>query len=401
MRRSALTRMLIATLLAVALSLEARIALSAYLLRKPSIDAVLRAAKLTPADEEIYLRLADLDPSQRGRYLRGSAELNPSDARPWLEQGFIAEAEGNQDQAELDLHQAAKLDVRSRTAWALANFYFRQNNMPGFFLWAGRYRRYADGDATGLFRLDWSRNPQAAALLSDFHPLTCKELEAMASFVEGHAGPIDLAQVEQQLASCGNNQAVSVVMDGVSHMLMADQPGTALQTWNSLHKNTAFHYAALDPATERILTNADFANELEGSGFDWRVNQTPGIRVRRLPGQHSLEFSLDGSEPEVSTLLYQPVILMTGVTYQLHCRVQSEEGHEKGFRWRLVELSTGKTLDSGPGGAPTWQDGSLSWNFLAPASTRTLVLAFTYIRPVGEIKTEGKVTLSDITLHAE
>ena len=134
------------------------------------------------------------------RYLRRSAELNPSDARPWLEQGFIAEAEDNRDQAELDLHQAAKLDVRSSPAWALANFYFRQNNMPGFFLWAGRYRKYADGNATGLFRLDWSRNPQATALLRDFHPLTCKELEAMASFVEVHAGPADLAQVEQQLA---------------------------------------------------------------------------------------------------------------------------------------------------------------------------------------------------------
>jgi hypothetical protein len=393
--------MLIAALLAVALSLEVRLALSAYLLRKPSIDAALRAATLTPADEQIYLRLADLDPDRRVRYLRRSAELNPSDARPWLEQGFIAEAKDNRDQAELDLHQAAKLDVRSSPAWALANFYFRQNNMPGFFLWAGRYREYVDGDATGLFRLDWSRNPQATALLRDFHPLTCKELEAMASFVEVHAGPADLAQVEQQLALCGNNQAVSLVMGGVSRLLMADRPSTALEIWNSLRHNAAFHYAALDPAAGRILTNADFANEPGGSGFDWRFNQTPGIRVRRPPEEHSLEFLFDGSEPEVSTLLFQPVILMTGNRYQLHCRVQTEEGHEKGFHWRLVELSTGKTLDSGLEDAPTWQDGSLSWNFLAPASSRTLVLAFTYIRPVGEIKTEGKVTLSDITLHAE
>jgi hypothetical protein len=401
MRRSKLTGIVVIGLLSVAISLEVRIALSAYLMRIPSVDMALRAARLTPANEEIYLRLADLDPGHRGLYLRKAAEVNPSDARPWLDQAFMAEADNNGTQAELDLNQAAKLDVRSRTAWALADFYFRQNNMQGFYSWGRRYRRYADGNATGLFRLDWSRNPTAAALLKDFSPLTCKELEAMASFVESHATPSDVAQVEQQLASCANQQAVNAVMNGVSRLLMADHPSAALQTWNGLRRNAAFQYADLDPTRGRILTNADFANQLQGSGFDWRINQTPGIRVRRVAEEHSLEFSLDGSEPEVSTLLFQPVILIAGSTYRLQCRVQSEEGNEDGFHWRLVELSTGRTLESGLEGASSQQNGVLSWTFLAPASPRTLVLAFTYARPKGDIKSEGTVRLSDITLRAE
>jgi tetratricopeptide (TPR) repeat protein len=401
MRRSALLGLLIATLLAVAISLEVRMAMSAFVLRRPSVNAALRAARLTPANEDIYLQLSDLDPGWRGLYLHKAAELNPSDARPWLELGVMAEANNNRDQAELDLNQAAKLDVRSKTAWALADFYFRQNNIQEFYFWGSRYRKYADGNVTGLYRLDWSRNPQTAALLRDFSPLSCRELAAMANFVESHAAAADdLAQVEQQLALCADKQAVTGVMDGVTHLLMADQPETALQTWNSLHRNAAFHYAGLDPAAGRILTNADFAQQLEGSGFDWRINQTPGIHVRRVPEERSLEFTLDGSEPDASTLLFQPVILVAGTTYQLDCKVQSEEGDENGFHWRLVELSSGKTLESGQDSASR-QNGSLSWTFLAPVSPRTLVLAFTYIRPKGEIRSEGKVRLSDITLRAE
>jgi hypothetical protein len=93
-------------------------------LRNPSRDAAVRAARVTPADEDIYLQLADLDPADRGLYLRKAAELNPHYPRPWLDRGFIAEVNNDPNEAGLDFEKAARLDRRTAPAWALTNLYF-------------------------------------------------------------------------------------------------------------------------------------------------------------------------------------------------------------------------------------------------------------------------------------
>jgi hypothetical protein len=77
-----------------------------------------------------------------------------------------------------------------------------------------------------------------------------------------------------------------------------------------------------------------------------------------------------------------------------------EASNERGFSWRLVELSTGKTLESGAGEASSRHKELLSWIFQTPSSSRTLVLAFTYARPAGEVRKAGKVELSDLMLYA-
>jgi hypothetical protein len=389
--------LLVACGLIAAASFELRLMASAFLLRHPGIDSALEAARLTPADEHIYLQLADLDPNHRAVYLRKASALNPRDARPWLDRGFIAEANGDADEAGVDFREAARLDRRVAPAWALANFYFRQGNMSGFYSWGYKYRALAGGNAVGLYRLAWNRDPQVSNLMKAFNPLTCKELEGMAFFLAGHAPPADLAQVDQLLSACPGEEAANVVMSDVSRLLMTDHPDIALRLWTSM-KHESLPSGSLTPPAGQILTNGEFANRSDTLGFNWTMNQTPGIRVRTLSQPHSVEFFFDGSEPEVSTLLFQPVVLAAGNTYRLDCRVDSETQHETGFSWRLVELSTGKTLENGAGNVTNRQSNSLSWAFQAPRTARTLVLAFTYVRPAGETKKYGKVLLSDITL---
>ena len=186
--------LLIAAALTVAVSFEVRLAISTYLLRNPGIEAALHAARFTPGDEEIFLRLADLDLNHRVEYLRKASELNTYDARPWLERGLIAEVDHDPNEGGLDLREAARLDGRAAPAWALANFYFRQGDMKAFYFWGNQYRRVADGNAMGLYRLVWSRDPRVATLLKDFSPMTCKELAAMDGFLVNYAEPSDITR---------------------------------------------------------------------------------------------------------------------------------------------------------------------------------------------------------------
>jgi hypothetical protein len=392
-----LKQFVIAATLTAAVLVELRVAISACLLRVHTTEAALRAVRFTPADEAAYLQLANLDPSRRDMYLRKASEVNPRDPGPWLDRGFMAEVNDNANEAEQDFREAASLDLRSAPSWALTNFYFRHNDMANFYLWSDRYRKFARDHAAGLFRLEWSRTPDAAALLKHSSPLTCDELEGMATFLASRAAPSDVEQVDGLLVSCPGREAAGTVMAGVSQLLTNDHPQEAMLVWNGLHRNGAFHVAELNPVTGPILTNAEFSNQLDELGFNWHVNRTPGVDVRSHPQQRSATFSFDGSEPEAAILLFQPIVLIAGTTYRLNCRVESEGNDESGFGWRIVELSTGKTLDSSPG-VSAEKKNPLTWTFQGPDSPRTLALAFTYVRPLGEVRNSGKVVLSDITL---
>jgi hypothetical protein len=199
------------------------------------------------------------------------------------------------------------------------------------------------------------------------------------------APPADLVRVDQLLTSCPDKEAVSLVTREVSRLLMSNRPDAALRVWASLqHYN--FHNADFSTTARQILTKVDFSNPLDGPGFNWHINQTPGIQVRRLTQRHSVEFSFDGSEPEVSILFFQPVVLVTGTSYRIKSRVHSETNDESGFSWRLVELSAGKTPETGAGNTTSRLNDSLSWTFQAPSTPKTLVVAFTYVRPASNLR---------------
>jgi hypothetical protein len=382
-----------------AIFVELRIALATVFLKQHTVSGTLRAASLTPANEDVYLQLADLGQASRNSNLRAAAARNPHDAQPWMDLGLMAEMRNDPAEAEYDFKQAAQLDVRMEPSWMLANLYFLQGNSARFHYWGNRYRTFAAGNTSGLFRMEWNRNHSVPALLESFGTLNCRELTNLASFLDTQAAASDVVAVDRQLLSCRDADGTKAVMTDISRLLLADKPAQALDLWNKLSRNVSFPYTPLDPVADRVLTNADFSKPLDDAGFDWRVNQTAGIRVRRLVGTSSLELDFDGDEPAVSTLLFEPVVLAQGSVYRLSCNVDGDESNTSGFGWRLVELSSGSTLASGLGDVSNRHGATISWEFQAPPSSKTMVIAFTYARPAGEARAMGKVLLSDLKLE--
>ena len=85
--------------------------------------------------------------------LRAAVSLNPRLASAWIQLGLDAEADGNPQEAETDLLQAARVDRLYLPAWTLANFYFRRGDAAKFWPWAERAARLTYDDYRPLLRL--------------------------------------------------------------------------------------------------------------------------------------------------------------------------------------------------------------------------------------------------------
>jgi len=85
--------------------------------------------------------------------LRAAVRSNPRLAPAWIQLGLDAEADGNLQEAEMDLLQAARVDHLYLPAWTLANFYFRRGDEDNFWPWARRATRLTFDDYRPLLRL--------------------------------------------------------------------------------------------------------------------------------------------------------------------------------------------------------------------------------------------------------
>lgn len=106
--------------------------------------------------------------------LRVALSLNPRMSSAWIHLGLDAEAEGNLEEAETDLLQAARVDALYLPSWTLANFYFRRGDAHKFWPWAERAARLTFDDYRPLLRLADGFNaspPQVARRLGGGAPL--------------------------------------------------------------------------------------------------------------------------------------------------------------------------------------------------------------------------------------
>lgn len=85
--------------------------------------------------------------------LHAAVSLNPRLSSAWIQLGLNAEADGNLQEAETDLLQAARVDRLYLPAWTLANFYFRRGDTAKFWPWAERAARLTFDDYRPLLRL--------------------------------------------------------------------------------------------------------------------------------------------------------------------------------------------------------------------------------------------------------
>src|SRR5579859_7881813 len=108
-----------------------------FYFRKDTASDIRTAIHLTPDGWPYYMRLAQFDRDHATVLLQRSLELNPYNALADIELSLRYEAQGDFGRAERLLLAAYNIDRTYLPRWSLANYYFRRDNMPAFWHWAG------------------------------------------------------------------------------------------------------------------------------------------------------------------------------------------------------------------------------------------------------------------------
>ena len=107
-----------------------------YLFKKDTEASVRAAIRLVPDSWSYYMRLSEFDRAHAHDLLTTSLRLNPYNAQADIELGLQYEADGDFVRAEKQLLEAYDVDHTYMPRWSLANYYFRRDNMPEFWIWA-------------------------------------------------------------------------------------------------------------------------------------------------------------------------------------------------------------------------------------------------------------------------
>jgi|GEM_PF-6940978 len=263
------------------------------------------------------------------------------------------EVAGDEAAAEATLLDAARLDRRYATAWALANFYARQNRRTELDRWLHRAIDMSYGDRAALFAFaEEAQLPRARDRLAAAEPHLaaqhCERLIAAARYPE------------------------------------------ALETWTRSH------------GSKPLLVNADLAAAPTGTGFDWRLGAVPGLSAGALtspghPGQIEARFS--GDQADSGEILSQYLSLAPATRYRLSFDYRTSDlAPPTGLRWivestadRSNALARARELEV----SPSWTRVSLDFTASSPFTR----LALTWKRTLGAPRLAGLLAIRNLSLE--
>ncbi|HLK69615.1 MAG TPA: hypothetical protein VKU19_39570 [Bryobacteraceae bacterium] len=375
-----------------------RISASEYFAAQGTDESLSRAVEIWPHRADYYRHLAVLQPDQAAEWLAKAGELNPWDAHTLMRAGLQAETDGDYGNAERLLLHAAEIDRTYEPRWTLCNYYFRRNDQDKFWHWARAAAANSPEDLTSLFDLCWRLRPEAKALVAEVVPPSCGPRRQFFEYLAGAELQKDTLPLADQLLTCPDSRTRADLSRYTEWLFFHGMAGDAWNIWKRLELANQLPFPASSPGTEQLIANSDFQASPSREGFDWHADQLQGVLLSTTPGVKALRLSFDGTEPEAATVLYHPLLLHTGVTYELSydAAAPGREELAPGFQWRLVDISdVTKRL---PGNAPlAGPAGNRKWRFSGTAAS-SLVLALEYERPEGLPRFRGTLELRHVSV---
>ena len=365
-------------MLAAGVFVAVRYAYADSLYRRATAESVARAAALRPDKAEYQASLPRM------------LELNPYLTRARIALAAEQEVNGAIPAAEETLLEGTRRDRQYLPAWAMANFYFR-NQPERFWPWARTAAGMAYGDMSPLFDLCLHTDADAQTVLDRVvagRRFAEREylvyLIKLDRLTDAHVAALRIART----AGRPDREAL---LNYVERSLAAGRSVPALEIWNELCVRRLVPYRAATPGT---LVNGDFRQPMLSRGFDWVERQAAGVLMSRMPETGpGLEIALSGNQPERCEILAHYVPVAPRKAYVLR------------FQYRTAELpkDTGVIWSVDPrqefplAAAADWAQGQ--WRFETSRDAARLVLA--YRRAPGTTRQEGTVYLRRVELQEE
>ncbi|MGH9718763.1 MAG: hypothetical protein ACRD8O_01000, partial [Bryobacteraceae bacterium] len=370
-----------------------------FLLAFLSWQAVRRApgGAILPHNANYHFRLA-ANNTQPIAHLQRALALNPRLTSAWIALGLQQETDGDPAGAEHSLLRAAAIDKTFAPAWALANFYLRQNRMAEFWTWAGTaaHVRYAGLD--GLFALCWRAAQDPAEILNvlpDRLPVRRQYLAFLAR--QGRLDVIEDLAVDT--ATRGDATDAGALVELCERLLASGRHRAAVRLWNAMAQGGVIVYEAVDPS--RILINGALDHRPLGKAFDWRPYNGAAVSWNWRPSEVSV--ALSGKQPDVVELASQSVMLAAGVAYRFAFEFRTDQVQpESGVRWTLMNPRTGADLIpdgrlAGGGSSGQWKREAITVPPPLEGGLHRLVLL--HRRASGSVRTQGTVFLRALVLE--
>jgi len=318
-----------------------------------------------------------------------AAELEPANAEYRMRAGLCAEAAGRWDLAEANLSAAAGLSRLYQPRYLLAQYYFRRQDAVGFFHWGRAAFEVAYGDVLPLFDLCWRMRPEPDWLLAHAVPARPEILRQYLAFLTGRRQWGAAEAIAGRISGSAVAADVPALLEFCDHSLADGRATRPVEVWNRLCARGVMPFEELNPANGASLTDGNFAHQLLGQGFGWRLNDTDGVISRQ--GHGGLRVTFSGKQEEWCGIAWQYLAVQSGRTYRLRWEFHGiDVDTPQGVCWKIYDLAGKRVAARNEGAGLT---------LIAPADV--LVLMLSYERPMGLSRLAGTVSVAQVALGLE
>jgi tetratricopeptide (TPR) repeat protein len=363
-----------------------------YLFRMDTEESLRAAIRLEPDAWKYYMRLALLDDAHAQQLLETAIKLDSYNAEADIELGLRLEAAGDYSGAERLLLSAFTIDHTYLPRWTLANFYFRRDNMPAFWVWARSAAEMPADDSGSLFEMCWRVSPDPNEIGRRILNNNPHLLRQYLNFLLAKDQLPAAAEIAYRLAQFGDPKTDAPQMFSVIDRMIATKDGNeAKALWNVLIEK---HWVVADLG---VPNNPNFARDPLPVGFDWALPSDSGLRS--WPGPSGLETEFSGRQPEVCTIAEQTVVLAPG-DYDMEYSYRTDGiPPETGLRWQIIAAGSETVLAESPDlSSDTLNHAKVA--FFVQAETSLVHLRLQYRRTLGTTRISGTLVIPSIEIHA-
>ncbi len=380
------------------------------------LPMVTRACRLAPGSASYWLRasaLREIDRPDDPAVDAGVAhalQLNPRYIEAWMERARRDEVEGRVAEAERDYLHAAQVDHMYKPAWALANFYLRQQNIEKFWFYARKClevvepRRLepASYNPAPVFDMAWRVTQDAAEIRRKLIPPRHFILVDYLEYLRTHDLMDSGAEVAMDLAGYADRGDNFYLLNFCEQLINVPKAERAVDLWNAMVDRGMVRSEHLDPEHGRSLANADLKRPFERGGFDWRLPPAEGVLQNHFTDAGEVRFDFSGDQPEGVVLLYQSIPVVAGSAYDLTFRYRTPDmDHTEGLAWQVWDYTSQQEIRVACKftAQQEWTRGEA--RFAVPKGVTIVRLGLIYRRASGSTRIRGMAALSGFALKLE
>jgi hypothetical protein len=296
-----------------------------FLADYPSPARLHAAIDLDPSNADYRHRLgrySDLvlnDPAAAQAEYQRAVQLNPHDARYWLDLANTYQLLGDSDAQANALERAVVADPKTpEVAWEAANLYLVRGQTEkalSEFRLVMEGAPYLSGQA---LQLCWRISPDVDHLLATVIPPQPDAYMALLNQLMAKEDTAGTVKVWQALVHARQPVHDHDVFDLVRYLLFHKAVDDAHLVWRQAA--SLLGMSAYLPSSNNLIVNGSFSLPILNGGFDWQYHKLPGVSLtldsnESHEGHRSLEIAFDGPGVEEAGV-YQVIAVQPDTAYE-------------------------------------------------------------------------------------